>query len=125
MSRLEAQGITTTEISEYENVFRQRHLRNELQCCTTRCEFNPDRGEHWVCQWCDSMQGNRSGKPGWRDSTKRLMVDAERLSASCDDVGDLMHPAGPQSGPSVPESVFQIPHLLPTDSARGVIGKRV
>lgn len=53
------------------------------------------------------------------------MVDAERLSASCDDVGNLMHPAGPQSEPSVPESVFQIPHLLPTDSARGVIGKRI
>lgn len=46
------------------------------------------------------------------------MVDTERLSASCDDIGDLMLPAGPKSEPSVPESVFQIPHLLPTDSAR-------
>lgn len=42
------------------------------------------------------MQGNRSGKPRWRDSTKGLMVDAERLGASCEDVGDLMHPAGPK-----------------------------
>lgn len=32
-SRLEAQVIKTTEISEYEHVFSHRHLRNELQCC--------------------------------------------------------------------------------------------
>lgn len=72
------------------------------------------------------MQGNRSGKPRWRDSTKGLKADAERLGASCDDAGDLMHPAGPkESEPRVPESVIQIPHPRPTDSTKGAIGKRV
>lgn len=49
-SRLEAQVIKTTEISEYEHVFSHRHLRNELQCCTARCEFNPGKGERSVCE---------------------------------------------------------------------------
>lgn len=54
------------------------------------------------------------------------MVDAEWLRASCEDVGDLMHRAGPidKSEPSVPESVFQILRLLPTDSERGEV-KRI
>lgn len=47
--------------------------------------------------------------------------------ASCDDAGDLMHPAGPpqKSEPRVPESVIQIPRPRPTDSTRGATGKRV
>lgn len=65
-SRLEAQMIKTTDITEYKDVFSQRHSRNELQCCATQCESNPDKGEQWVCKWCDSMQGNRSRKPRWK-----------------------------------------------------------
>lgn len=60
--------------------------------CKTRCEVDPGKRERSVCEWCDSMRGNRNRKPRWR---QRLMVDAEWLRASCEDVGDLMHRAGP------------------------------
>lgn len=60
-----------------------------------------------------------AGKPWWRDETKWLMADVEWLSASCGGGGGVMHWAGPWSEPSVPESAFQSPHLLPTDSKRG------
>lgn len=66
---LAAQVKKNTEVSEYDDVFSQRYLRNE-QCCTTQCEFNPGKGEHLVCEWCDiACRARETGSQGG-DTTK-------------------------------------------------------
>lgn len=98
-SALEAQLINTTEISASERVFSQKLLR--WGCNVVRQGVNSTQVRVNIRSVRDvtACRATEAGSRGGETSTKGLMVGAERLGASCEDVGDLMHPAGPRVSP--------------------------
>lgn len=115
---LEAQLMNTTEISEYEHVSSQRLLR--LSCNVVQQGVNSTqarvniRSASGVTACRTTEAGSQGGETAQRDRwwTPKGSVHLVMMLG----IGCIRQ--GPQSELSVPESAFQIPHLLPTDSTR-------